>query len=154
MEIQVIRDKKIKREICIEILRDLPEWFGIEASLLEYIQGVEDKEFYTALVKGRNVGFFSVKTINDSTAELYVNGILREFHRQGVGRRFIQRIEEDLRRKGFKLLMVKTIGESLSNLPYSKTRSFYRSMGFLPLEEIEEIWGTDNPCLIMVKPLS
>lgn len=153
MEIKLIKEKKLKEKICMDILRDLPEWFGIETSLLEYVQGVAEKEFYTTLDQGRHVGFFSVKRLNNSTAELYVNGVLKEYHRKGIGREMIKRIEDNLKQRGFKLLMVKTIGESANNISYSKTRSFYKNMGFLPLEEIKEIWGVDNPCLIMVKPL-
>ena len=154
MEIQLIKEKKLKEKICMDILRDLPEWFGIETSLLEYVQGVAEKEFYTTVDQGKYVGFFSVKLLNNATAELYVNGVLKEYHRKGIGRKMIERIEDSLKQRGFKLLMVKTIGESVNNISYSKTRSFYKDMGFLPLEEIKEIWGVDNPCLIMVKPLS
>ena len=34
-----------------------------------------------------------------------------------------------------------------------RTRGFYDRMGFEPLEE-NELWGAENPCLIMVKQLS
>lgn len=153
MKIQVIKDKELKKEVCAEILKDLPEWFGIEGSLLDYIQGVGNKEFYAALLQEKYIGFFSVKIINEFTAEFYVNGVLKEFHRKGIGREIAKTIEADLKGRGFKLLMVKTISESLDNIPYSKTRNFYRSIGFFPLEEIKEIWGMDSPCLIMVKSL-
>ena len=35
-----------------------------------------------------------------------------------------------------------------------RTRAFYESVGFMPLEERNDIWGAGNPCLISVKPLS
>ncbi|MEV0803712.1 hypothetical protein AB0I34_38880 [Kribbella sp. NPDC050281] len=35
---------------------------------------------------------------------------------------------------------------------YAMTRAFYRSVGFLPLEETPAFWP-GNPCLLMVKPL-
>ncbi|MGH4139155.1 hypothetical protein [Clostridium sp.] len=34
-----------------------------------------------------------------------------------------------------------------------ETREFYKNVGFCPLEEIKEIWGDKNPCLIMVKTI-
>ena len=30
-------------------------------------------------------------------------------------------------------------------------RQFYSSLGFLPLEEFPELWGKENPCLMLVK---
>lgn len=50
-----------------------------------------------------------------------------------------------------KFLMVKTLGESHPDVNYKSTREFYYKAGFFPLEEIKEIWGKENPCLIMVK---
>lgn len=47
--------------------------------------------------------------------------------------------------------MVKTLGESHPDVNYKSTREFYYKAGFFPLEEIKEIWGKENPCLIMVK---
>jgi hypothetical protein len=45
---------------------------------------------------------------------------------------------------------VKTLGEAHPDQGYAGTREFYRSVGFLPLEETGDLWpGT--PCLIMVR---
>jgi hypothetical protein len=37
---------------------------------------------------------------------------------------------------------------------YARTRRFYESRGFRPLEEIKGFWNEENPCLIMVKHLA
>ena len=50
-------------------------------------------------------------------------------------------------------LQVKTLGPSHPSEHYAATRQFYVARGFRPLEELTEIWGEDNPCLIMVKRL-
>ena len=34
-----------------------------------------------------------------------------------------------------------------------ETRAFYAAAGFRPLEVITEVWGPDDPCLLMVRPL-
>ncbi len=80
-------------------------------------------------------------------------GIYRRFHTRGVGRALVNHIHEILLAQEFSLLLVKTVGPSSPNEPYSKTRKFYESCGFLPIQEIPEIWGSDNPCLLMVKNL-
>jgi hypothetical protein len=34
------------------------------------------------------------------------------------------------------------------------TRAFYQAVGFLPIEEFPDLWGAENPCLLMLRPLS
>jgi hypothetical protein len=51
-------------------------------------------------------------------------------------------------------LQVKTLGPSYRSPDYARTRRFYESRGFRPLEEIKGFWNEENPCLIMVKHLA
>ena len=76
----------------------------------------------------------------------------RQAHQQGVGRALVDAAEGDLRRRGSRLLEVKTLGPSHPDEGYRKTRAFYTALGFLPLEETN-LWGPDQPSLIMVKVL-
>jgi GNAT superfamily N-acetyltransferase len=86
-------------------------------------------------------------------AEIELLVVQRELHRHGIGRRLVECVEADLRASGVKLLQVKTLGPSGDSDEYARTRAFYESIGFFPLEERIDIWGPDNPCLISVKPL-
>lgn len=70
----------------------------------------------------------------------------------GVGSRLVTAIENDLRSEGVRVFQVKTVGESFEDEGYAATRAFYRSRGFVPLEEIHNI-GWDGPTLILVKVL-
>ena len=54
---------------------------------------------------------------------------------------------------GVRVLEVKTFGPSGRSEEYERTRRFYETIGFLPLEETTALWGPENPCLILVKPL-
>ena len=47
-----------------------------------------------------------------------------------------------------KVLQVKTFGPSGASEEYERTRAFYESVGFWPLEERTDIRGPENPCLI------
>lgn len=73
-------------------------------------------------------------------------------HRQGIGRELVGALEDDLIADGVELLQVKTLGPSHPDVGYSRTRQFYTSVGFRPLEEVQGLWP-DDPCLIMVKGL-
>lgn len=141
---------------CEQILRGLPDWFGIEESIVKYIQDLQAME--TWIVEsgvdsdGDAVGFLTLKRHNPHTAEVHVIAVVESQHRKGLGRQLIEQAERILRDESVEFLQVKTLAPSHPDPFYKKTRGFYRHMGFIPLEE-NNLWGKDNPCLIMVKHL-
>ncbi len=135
------------------LLRDLPEWFGIEQSILSYVDAARTLPTTCAL-RDEVIGVCVVRRHTPVAAEIEVLAVERSLHRQGVGRRLVQAVETELRERGVVLLQVKTFGPSGVSDEYVLTRVFYESIGFLPLEERTDIWGPDNPCLISVKPLT
>jgi len=153
MKIIKIKKKVERSRICKEIIESLPNWFGLESANKEYIERSADSDFYAAYMYGKEVGFFSIISHFPQTSEIYVCGILPDFHRQGIGRKLLQAVEEDLRKKKKKFLTVKTLSSSHPDKGYAKTREFYSACGFSPVEEFKELWGKENPCLFMVKPL-
>ena len=86
------------------------------------------------------------------SAEIQVMAVAAPHHGESCGRRLVETAEEALRSRGTKFLQVKTLAPSHPDRYYARTRSFYERMGFTPLEE-NELWGAENPCLIMVKYL-
>jgi ribosomal protein S18 acetylase RimI-like enzyme len=137
--------------VCEAVLRALPEWFGIEEATVQYIHDVDELPTFVAFVDGRAVGFMSVMQHFPQAAELYVLGVLPEMHRQGVGQALLSAVEAYLREQGVEYLQVKTLSASHPDPGYAKTRAFYESVGFRPLEEFPTLWDEANPCLLMVK---
>ncbi len=147
------REPNTKSEICESVIRSLPEWFGIEKAIVDFIEGVKDKLFLAVYVKSIPVGFISIKEHNEFTSEIYVLGIVKELHGRGIGKRLFGAVEKRLRQQGKKFVSVKTLSGSHPDENYKRTREFYRAVGFYPLEEFPTLWDEDNPCLIMVKNL-
>lgn len=139
--------------ICKPILRLLPEWFGIESAIVHYIQAIDRLPTFLAWNQQQVVGFLSIKQHNDFAAEIYVMAVHPQFHRQGVGKQLVEFAEQTLQQQGIEYLQVKTLGLSCPDPNYAKTRAFYESVGFKPLEEFLHLWE-GNPCLQMVKSLS
>lgn len=150
---KLINDSKLKSNITDLILRQLPEWFGIEESIVEYISGVKETIFYAAFDNDKPIGFISLKFNNEYTSEIYAMGITKEYHNRGMGKELIENVVGYSKRKGYNLLMVKTLGESHPDRYYKRTREFYKKVGFYPIEEIKEIWGEQTPCLLMIRSL-
>jgi GNAT superfamily N-acetyltransferase len=140
------------KEQCEFILCTLPEWFGIESATAEYVQDIRRMLTYVASCGADVRGFLSLNRHNSYTSEIHVMAVRREFHGSGLGKALIKQAETICRELGVEYLEVKTLGNSRINEHYERTRRFYFSCGFRPLEELEGVWA-GNPCLLMVKKL-
>jgi len=143
-----------KSTICDTILRALPDWFGIESSIVDYVEQVQSMPFFAVFDDKSVIGFVALKIHNKYTAEIYVMGVLQEYHRHGTGKMLVKKCEQYCVNKNMEYLTVKTLDESRECDSYKKTRLFYFSLGFKPLEVFPLLWDEDNPCLFMAKHLS
>ncbi len=151
--IKEIFDNTFKSKICDDILRSLPDWFGIEESIVDYVNSVSNMPFYVCFDGDSPVGFLAIKVHNRYTAEVCVMGIIKDYHRRSIGRDLIKSCERFCKDKNIDFLTVKTLDESREDKNYAKTRLFYEAMGFKPLEVFKTLWDEHNPCLFMVKHL-
>jgi GNAT superfamily N-acetyltransferase len=135
------------------LLRGLPEWFGIEQALLDYVEHARVLPTTVARERGEVVGACVVRRHNPQAAEIDLLAVHRERHREGIGRLLVEQAAAVLAGDGVKLLQVKTFGPSGDSAEYERTRAFYEAVGFIPLEELRQLWGPENPCLILVMPL-
>jgi ribosomal protein S18 acetylase RimI-like enzyme len=139
--------------ICEPILRALPQWFGIEESLVQYVRDIEALPTFIARIGDVAAGFISIRQHFSESAEMHVLGVRPEFHRRGIGRALVEHVERWLIEQNIEYLQVKTLGPSRPCIEYDLTRKFYQAMGFRPLEEFKTLWSERNPCLVMVKGL-
>ena len=151
VKIKELSNADEKSTICNTILRALPEWFGIESSIIDYVAQVQSMPFFAAYDEEKAVGFIALKIHNIYTAEICVMGVLQEYHRQGIGKMLVEKCEQYCVNSNMKYLTVKTLDESRECNSYQKTRLFYLSLGFKPLEVFPLLWDEDNPCLFMAK---
>lgn len=138
------------------ILRALPQWFGIEQATQMYIcEAGQQPTFLAVDVEHDNgpVGFLTLLRHSPYSAEIYVMGVLPEYHRRGVGRALVYAAERQLRAEGVCFFQVKTLSNKHPDPGYQKTRAFYLAMGFRLLEEFPDLWGAHNPCWQLVKAL-
>lgn len=142
-------------EAVEEILRDLPEWFGIEDALSGYVEQARVLPTYTAVEDDDVVGVCLIEQHTSYAAEVHLLAVKRAMHRRRIGHALMAAAESDLRRAGVEFVQVKTLGAEHPSPEYAATRAFYEALGFRALEEFEEdtIWP-GNPCLLMVKALS
>ena len=138
-----------KQKIARSILEDLPEWFGIEESREAYIKDSEGKLFFAAFDNDLPAGFLYLNETGRDTAELYVMGVRKAYHRQGIGRALFETAKRTACEKGYSFLQVKTVKMGCYE-QYDDTNRFYQSLGFKEFEMIPDLWNVNNPCQIYV----
>ncbi|MFJ5213671.1 GNAT family N-acetyltransferase [Streptomyces sp. NPDC088354] len=139
--------------ITSRLLNQLPAWFGIPEANAEYVESATHLPGLVAQAGTECVGVLLHRRHFNESAEIHLMAVAPAWHRQGVGKALVDVLVTDLRKDDCQVLQVKTLGVSHPDAGYVRTRAFYRSLGFLPLEETNDLWpGT--PCLIMAKWVS
>jgi GNAT superfamily N-acetyltransferase len=134
------------------ILRSLPEWFGIEDSLLEYVADAGTAESYLAVEDGEIVGVALVHEHFPRSAELTLIAVHAERRHGGLGSALVEAVVDSLTARGFLLLEVHTVGPSYEHDGYAATRAFYGRSEFVAMHEFHGLdWP--GPTVIMVRPL-
>jgi GNAT superfamily N-acetyltransferase len=149
--INFVSNNDEKQFIAKTILRDLPEWFGIEASTNEYIKNVAKYPLIGAFLNGQAVGFYSIREENNRVLDMYVLGVLKKYHNQGIGTKLQAFVDAYAYSHNYQYLMVLTLAEKVKNKEYLQTRKFYLKQGFIDFYQNDRIFDAYNPCQIMLK---
>lgn len=154
MKIKVIevKNSKQKETIAREILYNLPEWFGLPESTESYINDSKDMPFLVAYVDDKLAGFIVMNATSTDTADIFVMGVKKEFHRIGVGKKLNDAYERFAIKNGFTYSQVKTV-QSGHYSEYDVTNEFYKAMGYVELECFPDMRDRWNPCQIYIKYL-
>lgn len=150
LRIDKIENSLVKQNICRNILSVLPEWFGIPQAIDDYVKRSSTMPFWAAYDNDEIVGFISLKPTSAVSAEIYVMGVLKAYHRRGIGKDLFTACYNWCKEEKYEFMQVKTLDESHPDMNYANTRKYYEAIGFKKLECINEIWGRENPCIIMI----
>ena len=146
--IREITDPAEKQRIVRQVLEALPEWFEIEASREAYIAESAEQPVFAAFAGNMAAGFLCLKETGAATVELAVMGVLKPYHRHGIGRMLFERARDSAAASGYTFMQVKTV--KMGVYPdYDITNRFYLACGFQELEVLP-LWDEANPCQIYV----
>ena len=148
MIIQVENNKE-KEMISRTILEALPDWFGLPEAREEYIVNSVNQQFFAAVKEGKPIGFLCLKQTGKDTVEVAVMGVLKEFHRHGIGRKLFMKAKEKAIKDGFSFIQVKTVQMGQYD-NYDNTNKFYISLGFKEFEIFPTLWVEWIPCQVYV----
>ena len=147
-----ITDTSEKQAIARKVLEALTEWFEVEESREGYIRDCTNWTFLAAKDDDKIQGFLCLKKTGNATVELAVMGVMKDFHRKGVGRQLVEKAKDVAKAQGFEFMQVKTVKMGMYE-DYDRTNLFYISCGFKELEVFPLLWDEANPCQIYVMGL-
>ena len=73
--IKEVKYEDQKMAVVAEILKDLPEWFGIPESTQAYIEGAKDLQVWVAFQESNLLGFVSLSYSSEDCAEIDCLGV-------------------------------------------------------------------------------
>ena len=149
MKICQVTSNEEKQRITRQVLEALPKWFGIPEARENYISESRDQLFFCAYVADKPVGFLYLKETGKATVELYVMGVLKEYHRQGIGRELFRSARKAASEAGYSFMQVKTVQMGKYE-EYDDANRFYLSLGFQEFEVFPTLWDAWNPCQIYI----
>ncbi len=149
MNFEQIYETQIKEKVVRKVLEALPDWFEMKEAREQYIKESAEQICIGAIDNTEYVGFLCLKETGKDTLELAVMGVLKEYHRQGIGRKLFMIAKDIACEKGYSFLQVKTVQMGRYK-DYDDTNRFYISLGFKEFEVFPTLWDEANPCQIYV----
>ena len=152
MIIKQLSDIDEKKKITRYVLEALPDWFAVKESREQYINESPERPTFAAFDGDKPAGFLCLKETGKETVELAVMGVLKEYHRKGIGRKLFETAKTFAVEKGYEFMQVKTVKMGMYD-DYDETNRFYQALGFKEFEVFPMLWDEANPCQIYVMGL-
>jgi len=152
--VAVIRSlQKADTDECDRIIASLGDWFGNEEGVRQASNAVRSQSGLVVDDGMCVVGFATWVKHSEAAAEITWMAVHRQHRHAGHGSALIAQLCSILRDEGVSLLSVKTLGSAGGDPWYAETRAFYEAHGFRTLMELPDLWGSEHPCLVMVRVL-
>ncbi len=153
---KILKGNKSHYESCISIAQQLPNYFT-EKAFETMKKDFNNHDLFVAINGQDIVGFITFKLKSSDAAELTWLAVDPKMQNRDIGKKLVEHVSSDLKRRGVKIFMVKTLAKTNNSLddPYKRTREFYKKLGFIHIETIDPypVWEPGNPCAIFMKIL-
>jgi ribosomal protein S18 acetylase RimI-like enzyme len=97
-----------------------------------------------------SVLYYRPEEMADRAYDLTMIAVRPDLQRGGRGATLMRYAEDDLRRRGQRLLLVRTSGTE----QYSRTRAFYRGLGYTEEARVADYWTDGDDLVLFTKRLS
>jgi len=156
-EVKLRKIQKDDKEKIMRILLDVgnftEEEMKVAISLVdEYYKGDEDYNFIIATFGDQVIGYacYGPTSMTSGTWDIYWIAVLRGFQRKKIGSILIMEVENEIQKRGGRLILV----ETSSKKSYELTRRFYEKMNYRMISKIDKFYSEEDDLLIYGKYLS
>ena len=124
----------------------------LDELMLEYFNNAETEDIWFTAIVGEKpcaIGYCAPEKLTDSTYNLYAIGVQNDLQGKGVGKKMMTFIEDYLKSKGKRVLIVDT-----SSMPeFDLTREFYLKIGYTKEATIRDFWKEGDDKIVFWKKL-
>lgn len=123
----------------------------LEDMISAYLDRSSNDVWFVALAGDRLVGFgfCEPERMTSGTWNLLAIGVLDDWRGRGVGAAMMRQLEDRLRATGERILIVETLGTPA----FERTRSFYRTNGYVEEARIREFYEPGGDKVVYWKHL-
>ena len=118
----------------------------------DYLENPESEDiWFTAEDSGTpiSIGYCTPEILTEGTFNLIAIGVKEDLQSKGIGSKMIHFLEDLLRTKGSRILIVETSGGD----DFIATRHFYEKLGYTKEAEIRDFWKEGESKVIYWKKL-
>ena len=114
--LEEILNKEEKMRIARLILESLTEWFEVPETREQYIKESKDRIMVAAFEDDKPIGFLCLKETGKETVELAVMGVLKDHHRNGVGKSLLKKAIHSCRSKQLRWVFMMTMTKPIFSI--------------------------------------
>jgi len=124
----------------------------LEEMIADYFNNPNTKDIWFTYVEGSkpiSIGFCAPEKFTEGTYNLYAIAVSKKSQGKGIGQKMMTYIENELRKKGNRILIVETSGDPEMKL----TRAFYLKCNYTHEATIRDFWKAGEDKVIFWKQL-
>ncbi len=125
----------------------------LEDMISDFFNNPETEEIWFTATENEmpiSIGYCAPEKLTEGTYNLYAIGVRSDIQGKGIGRTMMKYLEEELKKKGHRILIVETSGTD----DFELTRKFYENLGYSKEAVIRDFWKDGDDKVIYWKKLN
>ncbi|MEQ9266362.1 MAG: GNAT family N-acetyltransferase [Balneolaceae bacterium] len=141
---------------ALKLVLDSSELFASELlddMISDYLENPSSNDIWFTFADNEepvSIGYCAPERLTEGTYNLYAIAVRKDYQGQGIGKQMMLYIEDLLRKKGNRILLVETSGAS----GFELTREFYKKCNYTKEAVIREFYSEGEDKIIFRKKLS
>ena len=125
----------------------------LDEMVADYFNNPESEDIWFTKIENNepiSIGYCAPEKLTNGTFNLYAIGVKSDIQGKGIGSEMMSFIENKLKQKGKRILIVDTSGTDTFKL----TRKFYENLGYKKEAVIRDFWDNGDDKIIYWKKLN